>query len=75
VVLLAFGLSEALGPDVKDETKITSQSIAAAGGVIFLGTWLWDLAGAQAAARRYNTKLGLSLAPDAGVRLALSQGF
>jgi hypothetical protein len=76
VVMLGFGLAEALGPDIKDETKSTSQSVAAAGAVFFAATWIWDLAGAQAAARRYNARLSLGLAPQDGApQLALTTRF
>ena len=75
-VLLGFGLAEALGPDIKDESKATSQSIAAAGGVIFVGTWLWDIAGASGAARKFNEKNGLSLSPKGdGAQVALALQF
>lgn len=75
-VLLGFGLAEALGPDIKDESKSTSQSIAAAGGVIFVATWLWDIAGASGAARKFNEKNGLSLLPrNGGAQLAYGLQF
>jgi hypothetical protein len=76
VAMLSFGLAEALGPDIKDESKATSQAIAAAGAVVFGATWAWDILGAQAAARRYNARLSLGLAPqNGGARLALARSF
>lgn len=61
LVLLGFGLPEALGPDVKNENKNTSQAVSAAGGLIFVSTWLCDLWGASGAARSFNEKNGLAL--------------
>jgi hypothetical protein len=76
VIMLGFGLSEALGPDIKGESKATSQSIAIGGGVIFGVTWLWDVVGAGAAATRFNKEHNLSLLPlDGGAQLALSTRF
>lgn len=76
VIMLGFGLSEALGPDIKGESKATSQSIAIGGGVIFGVTWLWDVAGASSAAKRFNKEHNLSLLPlDGGAQLALRTRF
>jgi hypothetical protein len=79
VVLLGFGMNEAFGPGIPGETKITSQSIAVAGGVIFLGTWAWDLIGAGDAAREFNQKNGLTLrpglSPKGGAQLAMALPF
>jgi hypothetical protein len=72
LVLMGFGLPEALGPDPNNETKSTSQAVSIAGGLIFVGTWVSDLWGASAAARQFNEKNGLALAPRGnGVELAL----
>ncbi len=79
VVLLGFGMNEAFGPGIPGETKITSQSIAVGGGIIFLGTWAWDLIGASGAARDFNQKNGLSLlpafTPQGGAQLAMALQF
>ncbi len=76
VIMLTFGLSEALGPDIKGESKATSQSIAIAGGAIFATTWLWDLTRAGAAATRFNRENHLSLAPrEGGAQVALNTRF
>jgi hypothetical protein len=75
-VLLGFGLAEALGPGIPGETKITSESIAVGGGVIFLATWVWDLCGAPSAARDFNAKNDLALLPvQGGAELALGHPF
>ena len=76
VIMLGFGASEALGPDIKDESKATSQSIAIAGAAIFGVTWLWDVVDAGAAAKRFNKEHNLSLLPlEGGAQLALSTRF
>lgn len=76
LVMLGFGLAEALGPDIKGESKATSQAIAMAGGAIFATTWIWDLVDAGAAARRFNQEHDLGLAPlDGGARLAYTTRF
>jgi hypothetical protein len=74
-VLLTFGLNEALGPGIPGQTKITSQSIAVGGGVIFLATWAWDLLGASAAARDFNAANHLALGGGDGSQLALAYKF
>ncbi len=75
-IMLGFGLSEALGPDIKDESKSTSQSIAVAGGAIFAVTWLWDVADAGSAATRFNKEHNLTLSPlPGGAQLALNARF
>lgn len=76
VIMMGFGLSEALGPDIKDESKSTSQSIAIGGAAVFGVTWLWDVADAGAAAKRFNKEHNLSLAPlNGGAQLALTTRF
>lgn len=63
VVVGTFGLYEVLGPDIVGESKTTANALTIAGGTIFAVTWIWDLAMAPGAARRFNDSKGLALLP------------
>ncbi len=74
-VLIGFGLVQ-YGSDSESESKATSLSIAGAGGAIFALTWAWDIFGAASAARSFNTRNHLVLAPlGDGAQAALAFDF
>lgn len=73
VVVGGFGANELLGPSKAGEHKDTALALAIGGGAIFGLTWLWDLAFAPGAARKFNQARGLALEPaqNGGAQLAL----
>jgi hypothetical protein len=71
VVVGGFGLSELLGEGKAGESKDTALALSVGGGAIFGLTWLYDLAFAPGAARKFNEAKGLSLQPRLnGLQLA-----
>ncbi len=66
VVVGGFGLNELLGPGKTGEHKDTALALAVGGASLFTLTWLWDLAFAPGAARRYNESKGLALESTVG---------
>lgn len=73
VVVGGFGATELLGPTRVGEHKDTALALAVGGGAIFGLTWLWDLAFAPGAARKFNQAKGLALEPakNGGAQIAL----
>ncbi len=63
VLIGGFGVGELFGPEVKGEHKGTALALAVTGGSMFLGTWLWDIAFAPRAAKKFNDERGLGLWP------------
>src|SRR5665213_1644693 len=63
VVVGAFGLYLNSSPNKADSSKVVPQTLSVAGGVIFVGTWLWDLCFSPGAARALDNAKGLALEP------------
>lgn len=71
VVVGGFGVAELLGPGKAGEHKDTALALSIGGGGIFALSWLWDLAFAPGAARRFNRAQGLAFEPTpTGAKLA-----
>lgn len=61
-----FGLARALDAGVSESDKELARYLAWGGGAIFTISWLWDLSFAASAARKFNAKHGLAIAPAPG---------
>jgi hypothetical protein len=76
LLVAAIGGNDFLDPNFKNEDQTISTAMLITGGAFFVGSWLWDIAYAPEAARKFNKAKGLALLDREGkVMLGMNLEF
>ena len=73
LLVAGIGGNDFLDPNFKAEDQRISSAMLITGGVFFVGSWIWDIAFASGAARKFNKEKGVTLLDrDGNVMLGMN---